>query len=63
VLELPLQPGDFFLAEDTVFVIENDLASLEVPASFAGRVVQVLAKVGDKATINTPIKRVRSNYR
>ncbi|MBV8659073.1 MAG: nucleotide-binding protein [Burkholderiales bacterium] len=55
VLELPLQPGDFFLSGDTVFVIENDLASLEVPAPFAGRVVQVLAKVGDKATINTPI--------
>ena len=35
VLELPLQPGDFFLADDTVFVIENDLASLEVPAPFS----------------------------
>lgn len=55
VLELPLQPGDFFLVDDTVFVIENDLASLEVPAPFAGRVVQILAKVGDKATINTPV--------
>ena len=55
VLELPLQPGDFFLSEDTVFVIENNFASLEVPAPFAGRVVQLLAKVGDKATINTPI--------
>lgn len=55
VLELPLQPGDFFLADDTIFMIENDYASLEVPAPFAGRVVRVLAKVGDKATINTPI--------
>ena len=55
VLELPLRPGDFFLLGDTVFVIENDLATLEVPAPFAGRVVQVLAKVGDKATINTPV--------
>jgi predicted nucleotide-binding protein len=55
ILELPLQPGDFFLCDDTVFVIENDLASLEVPAPFSGRVVQVLVKVGDKATINTPI--------
>lgn len=55
ILELPLKPGDFFLTDDTVFVIENDFASLEVPAPFAGRVVQVLAKVGDKATINTPI--------
>ncbi|WP_052139906.1 TIR domain-containing protein [Janthinobacterium lividum] len=55
VLQLPLQSGDFFLADDTVFVIENDFASLEVPAPFAGRVVRVLAKVGDKATINTPI--------
>jgi predicted nucleotide-binding protein len=58
VLELPLQPGDFFLADDTIFMIENDLASLEVPAPFAGRVVRVLAKVGDKATINTPILEV-----
>lgn len=55
VLQLPLLPGDFFVSGDTVFVIENDLASLEVPAPFAGRVVQVLAKIGDKATINTPI--------
>ena len=55
VLELPLQPGDFFLSEDTVFVIENNFASLEVPAPFAGRVVHLLAKLGDKSTINTPI--------
>ncbi|MCY1550511.1 hypothetical protein D9M68_867730 [compost metagenome] len=55
VLELPLRPGDFFLFGDTVFVIENDFATLDVPAPFAGRVVQVLAKVGDKATINTPV--------
>ena len=58
VLELPLQPGDFFLPDDTVFTLENDFATLDVPAPFAGRVVQVLAKVGDKATINTPILEV-----
>ncbi|WP_343725872.1 TIR domain-containing protein [Herbaspirillum huttiense] len=55
VLALPLQPGDFFLADDTVFVIENNFASLEVPAPYAGRIVKILAKVGDQATINTPI--------
>lgn len=59
VLELPLQPGDVFLSGDTVFVIENDFASLEVPSPFAGRVVRVLAKVGDKATINTPILEIQ----
>lgn len=55
LLELPLRAGDFFLADDTIFTVENDFATLEVPAPYAGRVVQVLAKVGDRATINTPV--------
>lgn len=55
VLETPVQPGDFVVSGDTILTIENDLASLEVPSPLSGRIVKVFVKVGDSATINTPI--------
>lgn len=55
VLATPVGPGNFVVRDDTILVIENDLASLEVPSPLSGRVVRVMVKMGDKVTINTPI--------
>lgn len=55
VLATPVGPGDFVVRDDTILIIENDHASLEVPSPLSGRIVRVMVKMGDKVTINTPI--------
>ena len=47
VIEINVSPGDSVDTEDTVITLESDKATMEIPASAAGIVVEVLAKIGD----------------
>ncbi|CAM3475814.1 dihydrolipoyllysine-residue acetyltransferase [Parendozoicomonas haliclonae] len=47
VVEINVAPGDVVSAEDTVMTLESDKATMEIPAPKAGKVVDVLVKVGD----------------
>ncbi len=47
VIEINVAPGDVVDTEDTVITLESDKATMEIPATRAGTVVAVLAKVGD----------------
>ena len=47
VIEINVTPGDTVDTEDTVITLESDKATMEIPATRAGTVVAVLAKVGD----------------
>lgn len=55
VIETPVKVGDFVVEGDTYVTVESEKASLEVPAPFSGRVVQMHVKVGDRVTPNTPL--------
>ena len=47
VIETNVVPGDSVTCEDTVITLESDKATMEIPASVQGVVVELLVKVGD----------------
>ncbi len=48
VIEILVASGDEIAIDDPVVVLESDKASIEVPASQAGKVVSISVKVGDR---------------
>jgi pyruvate/2-oxoglutarate dehydrogenase complex dihydrolipoamide acyltransferase (E2) component len=48
VIEILISAGDVVAAEDPLVTLESDKATMDVPAPFAGRVVQVAVAVGDR---------------
>ena len=48
VIEVLVKPGDRVEAEQSLVTIESDKASMEIPASAAGVIVELKVKVGDK---------------
>ncbi len=53
VTDIMLAVGDFFEAEQDMLGVEGDKASMEIPAPFAGTVVEVKVAVGDKVSEGT----------
>ncbi|WP_281646432.1 dihydrolipoyllysine-residue acetyltransferase [Parendozoicomonas sp. Alg238-R29] len=47
VVEINVSTGDSVDAEETVITLESDKATMEIPASAAGTVIEVLVNVGD----------------
>ena len=58
VIEIFVKPGDVVQVEQSLITVESDKASMEIPSSQAGEVVQMLVKVGDKVRKGTPIARL-----
>lgn len=48
IIEVLVSPGDSLNAEDALFTVESDKASMDIPAPFAGVVAELKVKVGDK---------------
>ncbi len=48
VIEVLVKPGDRVDADQSLITIESDKASMEIPASSAGTIVELKVKVGDK---------------
>jgi pyruvate dehydrogenase E2 component (dihydrolipoamide acetyltransferase) len=55
VLKVLVKVGDVITINDSVLEIETDKATIEVPSSIEGTVVEVLIKDGDKATVGQVI--------
>ena len=55
VIELCVAAGDEVEEGDSLIVLESDKASMEVPAPFGGKVLNMLIKVGDAAAEGTAI--------
>ena len=51
VIELRVKPGDTVKAEQSLFTVESDKASMEIPSPAAGVVQELKVKVGDKLNI------------
>jgi len=48
IIELSVEPGASVEAEDSLLVLETDKASMDVPAPYAGTLVEFKVAVGDK---------------
>lgn len=55
LIELNIQPGDQIQKEQTIATLEGDKATMEVPASAAGKVISIAAKVGQEVGQGTVI--------
>ena len=50
VIEVHISPGDTVAVEDSLITLETDKAAMDVPAIVAGKIEDVLVKVGDKVS-------------
>lgn len=50
VIEVSIKPGDIVAKEDALVTLEGDKATMEIPSPFAGKIVAVQLKVGDKVS-------------
>ena len=48
VLEIVAKPGDILAPESPIVTLESDKAAMDVPAPFAGKVLAIHIKAGDK---------------
>ncbi len=55
VVEVLVAPGDNVELEQGLIVLESDKASMEIPSTLAGTVVEVVAKEGDELTEGAPV--------
>ncbi len=55
IIEILVSPGDEVQVEDSVIVLETDKASMDIPATHAGKVSAVHVAVGDKVSAGDAI--------
>ena len=58
VIDVFVKPGDVIKVDDALVTLESDKATMDVPASAAGVVKEVLVKLGDKISEGTVVVRV-----
>ncbi len=55
MIEILVKPGDTVAVEQSLVTLESDKATMEVPSPAAGKVKEILLKVGDKVAQGSPI--------
>ncbi len=60
VIDVLVKPGDVIALEDPLLTLETDKATMDVPSSAAGRVVEVLVTRGGKVSQGTLLARVEA---
>lgn len=60
VIEVNVSLGQNIAKDETIITLESDKASMEVPAEFAGELVSLNVKVGDKVSKGTVIGTVKA---
>lgn len=60
VIEVFVKPGDVIKIDDALVTLESDKATMDVPASAAGIVKEVLVKLGDRIGEGTIVVRVEA---
>lgn len=50
IIEVLVKPGDTVAVEQSLITVESDKASMEIPATAAGRIVEMKVKLGDKVS-------------
>ena len=60
IIEVLVSPGDTVDVEDGLVTLETDKASMDVPASHAGKIVSVDVAVGDRVSIGDVVATIES---
>ncbi len=60
VLNILVKPGDFIEKDQGILEIETDKATIEVPSTLTGKIVEVLIKSGEKAKVGQPLIKVET---
>ncbi|BBU67770.1 dihydrolipoyl dehydrogenase [Fluviibacter phosphoraccumulans] len=60
VIEVFIKPGDVVKVDDALVTLESDKATMDVPASAAGVVKEVLVKLGDKIGEGAVVARIEA---
>ena len=60
IIEILIKVGDTVAAEQSLITVESDKASMEIPASQAGKITQLLVKVGDKVSTGSAIAEIEA---
>ncbi|MGA8771660.1 MAG: 2-oxo acid dehydrogenase subunit E2 [Rhodomicrobium sp.] len=55
IIEIHVKPGEAIELESPLITLESDKATMDVPSPLAGRVGELLVKIGDKVSEGTPI--------
>jgi pyruvate dehydrogenase E2 component (dihydrolipoamide acetyltransferase) len=50
IIEVLVKPGDSISVEQSLITVESDKASMEIPASIAGKIIELKVKLGDKVS-------------
>ncbi|KMK63885.1 2-oxo acid dehydrogenase subunit E2 [Puniceibacterium sp. IMCC21224] len=58
VVEIPISVGDTVQMDDTLIVVESDKATLDVPSSHAGRILELLVTEGSPVSEGTVVARL-----
>ena len=61
VIELLVAAGDTVAVDQSLIVLESDKASMEIPSTLAGKIVEVLVNVGDQLSENSPVVSVETD--
>jgi pyruvate dehydrogenase E2 component (dihydrolipoamide acetyltransferase) len=60
IIEIHVKPGEAIEPEAPLITLESDKATMDVPSPLAGRVGELLVKIGDKVSEGTPILKLDS---
>jgi pyruvate dehydrogenase E2 component (dihydrolipoamide acetyltransferase) len=60
IIEILVKPGDSVKADDPLVTLESDKATMDVPAPSAGKVAEIVAKVGDKVAMGSLLLRMEA---
>lgn len=60
VIDVLVSEGDELRAEDGMITLETDKAAMDVPAPFAGKVVSIKVKKGDRVSEGSPVLELES---
>jgi pyruvate dehydrogenase E2 component (dihydrolipoamide acetyltransferase) len=60
IIEILVKPGDTVKADDPLVSLESDKATMDVPSPSAGKIADIVAKVGDKVSMGSLILRLEA---
>ena len=61
VIEIVVAVGDAIAEGETLVVLESDKATIDVPASESGSILEILVAQADKVTSGTALVRIATN--
>ena len=61
IIEISVQAGDELALDDTLLTLESDKATMDVPAPYAGKLIAVDCKVGDKLSEGDLIGKIETS--